>query len=122
MTTFRALEGLVSWWLAGNLLQQLVQGENVTLPILKSRRKSSRKRKIVLEEKAELEKKKKRLASDISALQLDADSLAKEAEEKAKLVLLSKSNALRKGAKEKETALEKIDDELRELARKSSNL
>ena len=53
----------------------------------------NRKRKIVLEEKAELEKKKKRLASDVSALQLDADSLAKEAEEKAKLVLLSKSNA-----------------------------
>ena len=35
-------------------------------------------------------------------------SLAKEAEEKAKLVLLSKSNALRKAAKEKETALEKL--------------
>lgn len=82
----------------------------------------NRKGKIVLEEKAELEKKKKRLASDISALQLDTDSLSKEAEEKAKLVLLSKSNALRKAAKEKETALEKIDDELRELARKSSNL
>ena len=57
----------------------------------------------------------------LSALLLDADSLAKEAEEKAKLVLLSKSNALRKAAKEKESALEKIEDELRELAKKSSN-
>jgi len=68
----------------------------------------------VLEEKAELEKKEKCLSSDISALQLDADSLAKEAEEKAKLVLLSKSNALRNAAKEKESALEKIEDKLRE--------
>lgn len=58
----------------------------------------------------------------ISALQLDADSLAKEAEEKAKLVLLLKSNALRKAAKEKESALEKIEDELREMAKKSANL
>lgn len=55
-------------------------------------------------------------------MQLDTDSLANEAEEKANLVLLSKSNALRKAGKEKETALEKIDDELRELAKKSSNL
>ena len=55
-------------------------------------------------------------------MQLDADSLAKEAKEKAKLVLLSKSNALRKAAKEKDSILEKTDDELRELAKKSSNL
>ena len=39
----QSIGGLVSWWLAGNFLQQLVQGENVTLPILKSRRKSSSK-------------------------------------------------------------------------------
>ena len=77
---------------------------------------------MVLEEKAELEKKKKRLPNEISVLQLDADSLAKEAEEKAKLVLLSKSNALRKAAKEKESALQKIEDELRELTEKSATL
>ena len=113
------MEGLVSWWCAGRKRYTAYLEEQK-----KEQQQASqnRKRKIVLEEKAELEKKKKRLASDISALQLDADSLAKEAEEKAKLVLLSKSNTLRKAAKEKETALEKIDDELRELARKSSNL
>ena len=82
----------------------------------------NRKWKIVFEEKAEFEKKEKRLASEISALQLDADSLAKEAEEKSKLVLVTKSNALRKAAKEKERALEKIKDELRELAKKRDSL
>ena len=82
----------------------------------------NRRWKIVLEKKAEFEKKKKRLASEISASQLNADSLAKEAEEKAKPVLLTKSNALRKATKEKERALEKIEDELRELAKKSASL
>lgn len=83
----------------------------------------NRKWKIVLEEKAELEKKKKkRLDNDISALQLDADSLGNKAKEKTKLVLLSKSNALRKAATEKESPPQKIEDELRELAKKSANL
>ena len=82
----------------------------------------NRKRKMVLEEKAELEKKKKRLANEISVLQLDADSLATEAEEKVKLILLSKSNALRKAAKEKESALQKNEDELRERTEKSATL
>ncbi|CAH3148926.1 unnamed protein product [Pocillopora meandrina] len=82
----------------------------------------NRKRKIVFEEKAEFEEKEKRLASEISALQLDVDSLAKEAEEKSKLVLVTKSNALRKAAKGKERALKKIKDELRELAKKSASL
>ena len=96
-------------------------GRKLYSSYLEEQQKASqnRKRKIVLEEKAELEKKKKRLATDISALQLDADSLAKEAAEKAKLVLLSKSNALRKAAKEKETALEKTDND---LPKKSSKL
>ena len=49
-------------------------------------------------------------------------TLAKEVEEKAKLVLLTKSNALRKVAKEKDRALEKVEDELRELAKKSASL
>lgn len=35
---------------------------------------------------------------------------------------IQSSNALRKAAEEKESALEKIEDELRELAKKSSNL
>ena len=82
----------------------------------------NRKRKIVFEEKAEFEEKEKRLASEISALQLDVNSLAKEAEEKSKLVLVTKSNALRKAAKGKERALKKIKDELRELAKKSASL
>ena len=105
-----------------------MQGGNVTLPILKSRRKSNSKHfktgsgKIVFEEKAEFEEKEKLLASEISALQLDVDSLAKEAEEKSKLVLVTKSNALRKAAKEKERALEKIKDELRGLAKKRASL
>ena len=32
----QSIGGLVSYWLAGNFLQQLVQGKNFTLPILKS--------------------------------------------------------------------------------------
>lgn len=66
--------------------------------------------------------KKTHLASDISALQLDSGSLSKEAEGKAKLLPLSTSDALRKEAKERESALEKSEDELRELAKKNANL
>ena len=55
-------------------------------------------------------------------MQLDSGSLAKEAEEKAKLLPLSTSDALRKEAKERESALEKSEDELREFAKKNANL
>ena len=94
----QSIGGLVSYWLAGNFLQQLVQGKKLYPAYLEEQQQASqnRKRKIVLGEKAELEKKNKCLTSDIRALQLDADPLEKEAAEKAKLVLLSKSNALRK--------------------------
>ena len=46
----------------------------------KHKHAQSKKRKAILEDKAELEKKKKRLTTEISALQCDADNLATEAE------------------------------------------
>lgn len=80
------------------------------------------KRKKVEEEKDELVKKKIRLSKDITALQHDADMFAAKAEEKAELVLLSKSNALRKSAKEKECVLATVEKNLIELTEKISHL
>ena len=49
----------------------------------KHKEAQSKKRKAILEDKAELEKKKKHLTTEISALQYDADNLATEAEGQA---------------------------------------
>lgn len=71
----------------------------------KRKRKSS-------ERQEELEKKRMRLTCEIASLQFDADKLATEAEDKAKLVLLTKSNALRNCAKEKQKTLRQVEEEL----------
>ena len=74
----------------------------------------SHKRKSVDEAKADFQKKKKRLETEITTLQFDADKLAKEAEVKRQLVLLTESNALRNAAKEKKIELENLNKELEE--------
>lgn len=66
------------------------------------------------EAKADFQKKKKRLETEITTLQFDADKLAKEAEVKRQLVLLTESNALRNAAKEKKIELENLNKELEE--------
>lgn len=42
--------------------------------------------------------------------------------QKGKLLPLTKPNAMRRSAKDKKKALEKVEDELRELSKKSANL
>ena len=85
----QSIGGLGQLVVSGELLPAASAGRKRYSAYLEEQKKEqqqasqNRKRKIALEDKAELEKKKKRLASDISALQLDTDSLAKEAEEKA---------------------------------------
>lgn len=75
----------------------------------------SRKRKAVCVEKSELEKKKKRLTSDIAALNFDADKYVKEAYAKTDHSLLAKSIAFRDAAKNNEVFTEEIDRSPRKL-------
>ena len=65
-----------------------------------------------------LESKRNCLEKEIATLQFDADRLAKEAEAKMPLVLLTESNALRAAAKVKGRDLEKVNNELKELVKK----
>ena len=85
---------------------------------LKKHVSKSQKRKAVDEAKAELESKRNCLEKEIATLQFDADRLAKEAEAKMQLVLLTESNALRAAAKVKGRDLEKVNNELKELVKK----
>lgn len=71
-----------------------------------------RKRKHVLDEIEELKEKKKRMKLDIASLVQSADDLGVEAEESGKLTLLTKSNALRKAAKEKTLQMQDIEGKL----------
>jgi hypothetical protein len=61
--------------------------------------------------------KKRRLQSDVDALKKSADTYADEAESKANVTLITKSNCMRRSAKEKasELALCKITEKEMEL-------
>jgi len=72
----------------------------------------NRKRKHVLDEIEELKEKKKKMKLDIASLVQSADDLGVEAEETGKLTLLTKSNALRKAAKEKTLQMQDIEGKL----------
>ena len=56
---------------------------------------------------ASLANKKAKLESEISSLTIEADELAEKAEDKGSLMLVTKSNALRRAAKEKAEELKK---------------
>ena len=80
-----------------------------------------RKRKAVLDDINESKEKKKRLGSEITELLKSADELAEKAEQTGKLVNLTKSNSLRRTAKQKqeepvcvETELDKKIEALKE--------
>ena len=80
MTTSLVLEGYGGCYIAENVLQQLEEGDNGMLPILRSRERRSSKQeakgRAVIEDKTELQKK--RLSTQISALLFDADKLEKK--------------------------------------------
>ena len=73
-----------------------------------------RKRKLVLDEIEELKEKKKRMKLDVDSLVKSADDLSIKAEETGQLTLVTKSNALRKAAKDtcKTLQLQEVEDKL----------
>ena len=71
---------------------------------------ASRKRK--QEQLAEIVDKRRRLETDTTALEINADKLYEQAENSSKLTLLAKANALRRGAKCKRIEMKKLDDEI----------
>ena len=81
----------------------------------------SKKRKADLEELQELKSKRRRDQESIASMVRSADEYALEAEVQGKLSLLTKSNALRQGAKERNQQLAKLDPDIaaRETALKS---
>lgn len=72
------------------------------------------KRKALMDEISEMKVKKKRMEEDVRVLVKSADSNAEKAEAKGKLYLISKSNGLRRAAKEKERNLQSLEKKLTE--------
>ena len=72
--------------------------------------KRGEKRKATLEELDNLKQVKKRMKANIEALLKSADQFAEEAESTGKITLISKSNAMRRSAKEKEGELKSIEE------------
>ena len=64
------------------------------------------KRKSLMDEITEMKVKNKRMEEDVKVLVKSADGNAEKAESEGKLYLISKSNGLRRAAKEKERNLE----------------
>ena len=76
----------------------------------KEEQKRGEKRKATLEELDNLKQVKKRMKANIEALLKSADQFAEEAESTGKVTLISKSNAMRRSAKEKEGELKSIEE------------
>ncbi|KAF3857404.1 hypothetical protein F7725_009263, partial [Dissostichus mawsoni] len=81
--------------------------------------KKTQKRKGMMEDITQMKAKKKRMEEDIRVLMKSADNNAEKAESQGKLSFISKSNGLRRAAKEKERHLETLErqltDKLKEL-------
>ncbi|KAL3042124.1 hypothetical protein OYC64_020135 [Pagothenia borchgrevinki] len=86
-----------------------------------AKEKRVQKRKALADELDELQKKRARVQNDIGALEKSADEYADKAESSGKLTFITKSNSLRRTAKEKKASpqdLEKeIDEKLAEIKR-----
>ena len=70
------------------------------------------KRAAVLDELNDLKVQKKRMKSNIEALLESADDLAEKANLTGKVTFISKSNAMRRSAKDKEGELKSIEEEI----------
>ncbi|KAK5885759.1 hypothetical protein CesoFtcFv8_016866 [Champsocephalus esox] len=79
---------------------------------LKQDEKKTQKRKGMMEEITQIKAKKKRMEEDIRILMKCADHNAEKAESQGQLSFISKSNGLRRAAKEKERHLETLEREL----------
>jgi len=62
----------------------------------------------------DLKEQKKRMKSNIEALFKSTDDLAEKAESTGKVSFISKSNAMRRSAKEKEGELKSTEEEINE--------
>ncbi|CAH3038939.1 unnamed protein product [Pocillopora meandrina] len=78
----------------------------------KKTHEEQRKRKHALDEIEELKEKKKRMKLDVDSLLKSADDLSFKAEATGQLTFVTKSNALRKAAKEKTLQLQEVEDKL----------
>ena len=81
----------------------------------KGEQKRGEKRKATLEELDNLKEVKKRMKANIEALLNSAHQFAEETESTGKVTLISKSNAMRRSAKEKKGELKSIDKKLEAL-------
>lgn len=79
---------------------------------LKPDEQKTLKRKGLMDEITEIQAQKKRIAEDIRVLLESADHTAEKAESQGEMRLVSKSNGLRKAAKEMEGSLETLEKEL----------
>jgi hypothetical protein len=70
--------------------------------------KNNRKRKVI-DEILDIEKKKKRMENDIKVLNKSAEEYADETENKRKFTLIAKSNSMRRSAKDKPKTLETLE-------------
>ena len=70
------------------------------------------KRKSTMEEMDVLEKKKRQFETDVEVLRKSADKFADKAEDSRNLTWITKSNSLRRTAKEKMAALKDIEEQL----------
>ena len=70
------------------------------------------KRKELVDELDKLKKKRRRLETDVDGLVKSADKFAQKAEETGKLVWITKSNSLRRTAKEKEKTCKDVEDKI----------
>ena len=85
--------------------------------------KTSRKRKVVLEEIKTQKTKKVKLEKTVESLEKEADSLLEEAEEKENLFALSKARALRAKAKSvKSKDLPAVDQSLVDLEKELQSM
>ena len=75
----------------------------------KEEQKRGEKRKATLEELDNLKEVKKKMKANIGTLFKSADQFAEQAESTGKVTLISKSNAMRQSAKDKEGELKSID-------------
>ena len=76
---------------------------------------TGQKRTAVLDELNDFTVQKKRMKSNTEALLESADDLAEKANVTGKVTFISKSNAMRQSAKEKEGELKSIEEEIRNL-------
>lgn len=79
---------------------------------MKSGQQKGEKRKSLLDDIEELKRKKKRFELEAKTMEKEADELALKAKSSGKLVLVAKSNSLRRSAKEKLTDIEQLIDQL----------